>query len=51
MNLNINLKWITLLEVVALPASAKNDPAEVVLAITEDGLSSSAGGYTEKSLG
>jgi hypothetical protein len=27
-----------------LPASAKNDPAEVVLAITEDGLSSSVGG-------
>lgn len=27
-----------------LPASAKSDPAEVVLAITEDGLSSSVGG-------
>ncbi len=27
-----------------LPASAKNDPAEVMLAITEDGLSSSVGG-------
>ncbi len=27
-----------------LPASVKNDPAEVVLAITEDGLSSSVGG-------